>query len=437
MAESIDFKQYKEYVLNQGHTYWPKGVTYIDSLPVSSSDNSVNGEKKSIEMAMIGLPSWALDISADGGLLVPKLSISKQTSCRPWEKVDWFFAAFWFLSGSAERQIENNSGPIHSYSYRLRDYDQRIWQRAWVNRIFLFLRRWSAKINGFSEDDVLGKLPKFKIHLTHDVDAVEKTLPVRIKQTTFLLFNGIKALRNRQYKTFSIFLLKGIKFAFLPCNYWCFEHIQKLEETFHFKSCFHFYAGDRKSNLKTWLLNPGYSIASHRLSVKLKELCKGGWQIGLHQGIENWSYARQMKENKDKLEKLTGKRVFQCRQHWLKFSWNKTWKTQEKAGFKVDTTLAFNDRPGFRTGTAFCYHPWDFNGRTSFKIKALPTVFMDSHFYDYEAMDVLERQTAIKYWIDEIKRVGGEAAVIWHQRVFAPDYAWGKGYEFVLKELSK
>ena len=37
--------------------------------------------------------------------------------------------------------------------------------------------------------------------------------------------------------------------------------------------------------------------------------------------------------------------------------------------------------------------------------------------------------------LDEIQFVGGEATVIWHQRVFDNDYNWGNEYQYLLKGM--
>ena len=435
MDRFIYFEKYKQYTILQGHRYWPKGRVYIHSLPVCSIDQPVLKETLPPKMVTLELPEWADDIGINHRLLIPKICIKGKKYL--WEEVDWFLAVFWYLSGFAESQLEHISKPVHSYSFNLKGWDERIWQHAWANRILLFLRRWAAIKQDANEKSLFGDLPEFKIHLTHDVDAVFKTPPVRIKQSGFHIYNSAKSLINQKYNLFFKHLLKAWRFLFLPDNYWCFEQIQNIEKQYNQTSCFNFFAGKKSNTLKNWLFNPGYNIASHELTAKIKELQQKKWQIGLHQGFENWSDGTKMKKDKKRLEKIAGKKISQCRQHWLKFSWEKTWKAQEQAGFKIDTTLAFNDRPGFRTGAALCYHPWDFAHERQMNIKALPTMFMDSHFYDYSSMNDLQRKKAIKYWIDEVRKVRGEAAIIWHQRVFAPDYSWNKGYEYVLREIKK
>ena len=58
------------------------------------------------------------------------------------KKVDWWTAIFLLMEGWHERIWEKTRGVIHSYSFKLKDWDTRAWDHAWVNRIALFLRKW-------------------------------------------------------------------------------------------------------------------------------------------------------------------------------------------------------------------------------------------------------------------------------------------------------
>ena len=50
-------------------------------------------------------------------------------------------------------------------------------------------------------------------------------------------------------------------------------------------------------------------------------------------------------------------------------------------------------------------------------------------------MSESERYEHIDRVLNELALVGGEASVIWHQRVFHPDYGWGRDYEYLLNKL--
>ena len=53
------------------------------------------------------------------------------------------FLTFLMLECWHERLFEKDNGPIHSYGYKLKNWDTRAWERAWVNRMALFLMRYS------------------------------------------------------------------------------------------------------------------------------------------------------------------------------------------------------------------------------------------------------------------------------------------------------
>ena len=137
-------------------------------------------------------------------------------------------------------------------------------------------------------------------------------------------------------------------------------------------------------------------------------------------------------EIRARLARAIGSPVQDCRQHWLKFTWAATWQAQATAGFTRDSTLGFNDRPGFRTGAALEYRP--LIGAAAFT--TTPLVLMDSQFYDYGLIAPDARQSAMAAWTSEVRAVGGTAAVLWHPHTLAPDYGWGVGFGELLKLLN-
>src|SRR5688572_11978696 len=168
--------------------YWSRGADLLAHLPVPIVP-PVSAVSLPPRVETVALPEWAAGLGVDGGLLVPSTAIVAGSGAA-WERTDWWDAAAWFLEGRAERAYEREHGPIHSYSFRLSGWDERIWERAWVNRIGRFLRRWAARRASLDEAACFGPLPDADIVLTHDVDAIEKTLRIRFKQSAFDAFNA-------------------------------------------------------------------------------------------------------------------------------------------------------------------------------------------------------------------------------------------------------
>ncbi len=156
-------------------------------------------------------PNWAASAAVGGRLLVPREAVGDGS----WQRTDWWTAAFIMLEGWHERAWEQAHGPIHSYSYRLKGWDDRAWQRAWVNRIGMFLAIW-AGIEPFQHAAT--------VRLSHDVDAISKTVPIRIKQGAF---RTIAAARRRTAETTSTG--GAISFMSRRNDWWHIDDVLRLE----------------------------------------------------------------------------------------------------------------------------------------------------------------------------------------------------------------
>lgn len=415
----------RDYLLRQFRDYWPRGAQALRDLPIPEA--SFFPVELPPSMAEVTLPEWASDIGEEGRLLLPAAWAGE------WHRVPWWSVLFWYVSGWAERRAEMASGPIHSYSHRLAGWDARIWDRAWSNRIALFLRRWGAQIVGSEAESLFGPLPEARLELTHDVDAIRKTWAIRGKQTAFHLINAGRALLKRSPRKAWHKMAHALRFALATPSYWGFDEIKRMEEAHGVKSTFHMYAdlGPGRS-WKQRLIDPGYEISEAPLVACLNTLVEGGWRVGLHPSHAHWASPEDLRRERERVESALGLSIERVRMHWLYFSWELTWKSMQRAGLRHDATLGFNNRPGFRTGTALAFQPWDFESGAPMDFTALPMMLMDSHLYDYADASEAQREASMAYWLEELRVVHGTASIIWHLQVMNADYGWAPGYERIL-----
>ncbi len=421
----------RSYVVKSLGRYWPKSQEAVYRLPIP---RQVLPENDSILplISYVGLPKWAAHFGINGEIPVPEWLVIKETQ-PAWRGTDWFMVIHWYLNSLAEREYEREYGSIHSYSIRLKGWNKDLWQRAWVNRIALFLRSWAARENNIDETELLGPLPETEIILTHDVDAVRKTMAIRCKQTAFHFFNAALFFFRGKISKSANKIWKGIRFLTSQDDYWCFENIMDQERQAGVRSHLNFFGGGHGgSSWREKLFDPSYDVLEPKIKAMIEKLEAGGWTVGLHPSYLAWKDVSKIKAERQYLEKAAGKRVSNCRQHWLRFSWQDTWKAQQEAGIRLDTTLGFNDRPGFRNGAALRFQPWD---GAPMRLEALPMVLMDSHLYDYFDLDEECREQEMHRWINEIRAVRGQASVIWHTHVLAADYGWRTGFEHLLTAL--
>ena len=426
----------RRHVLGALGSYWPRNADRVAHLPLVEPPVAPP-LRLPLRLVAIAVPPWAHAWAVDGQLLVPQECVSDRAlaSEAPWRSVDWILAAFLLLEGWHERLWEEQNGPLHSYSVLLQGWDQRVWQRAWVNRIALFLRCWASVQGDAAGCADLGDLPGSTIHLTHDVDALSKTLAIRLKQAAFNLFKALRALHRLRVVALVQHSRQALAFLFSRDQWFTFDHLLALEQQAGVQATFHFFAAAQPGNLRRWLLDPGYRIEALCLRSLWHRLHQAGHGVGLHPGFETWRRSDLIAASRRRLEQACGSRVHHCRQHWLRFSWRQTWQAQAAAGLQQDSTLMFNDRPGFRTSAALRWHPWDPATGTTHPILALPTVLMDSHCYDYDPMSDQQRREAIQYWIGECRAVRGQVAVLWHPHTLSRDYNWTEGFRDLLAAI--
>lgn len=371
------------------------------------------------------LPDWAADIAPTGysGLLVDACCVSGANNGDPTEGCDWLYAAALHLDSWLEKMWEAEHGPIHSYALSLPRKYSPAYDHAWANRIFLLLRRWAARRTGQDEAALFGPLPTGAIALTHDVDALRKTFPQRVKKVAM---DGVSAVRLAARGRFGHAWARvrgGARFALTNSDYRLFDDVLALENGK--PSAFMFYARSAGSRtLRERLLDCDYEAPE--AAPVIRQLAEARAAIGIHPGVRSWNDSARIADVRAQISQLGGVETRLCRQHWLRFGLNDTWRAQSAAGVDLDLTLGFNDRPGFRSGAALRYAPLGVEGG----LEIIPTILMDSQFYDYDFPR--DPWQAIQPWLQEVAFVGGQAAVLWHVHTMHEDFGWAGGYRALL-----
>lgn len=427
----------QEHVIMSLNDYWRGNYDLIKRLPMRSISENIRPEIP-LKVVEVILPDWAEHLGVEGRVCVPREIYDAAKSvpeAHIWQNIDWFTTIFLLLECWHERVWELKNGPIHSYSFRLRGWDQRVWEYPWVNLIAIFLREWSARIEGRSANTLFGELPKYQIKLSHDVDALRKTTPIRIKQILFNFFNFFGAICSGNTKAAYKFIKTAKRFLTDNEDWDKFQVLLDIEKEAQVKAIFNFYSSISTKSFKIWLIDPSYKINDPKLPNLLSKILEQGHEIGLHPGYESWNDSRVFAKQKKLLEEKVGFGLTSCRQHWLRFSWSDTWETQQQNGIELDTTLMFNDRPGFRNSSSIVWRPWNQNAGISYTLKASPTILMDSHLYDYQQYTEQDRSLEISNWLDKIAVARGQSFVLWHPHTLSKSYNWMSGFRALVKSI--
>jgi len=406
--------------------------TILRSKFLENKQRSVRAALKDLSVRWVEFPEWAADLAPEGKMLVLESQESN------WRQIDWIEQIFLLLNGILERRHEEEQGPIHSYSIRMKGVDSRLWEYAWVNRMALFIRRNVARENHRNEIELFGDLPQQQLVMTHDLDAVQKTTSIALKQSAFNLFKGLKALSRADTRVFGESVHAASRFLLSRDSYNGLNQMIEAERLCIPKPIIHIFSrssADRRG-VKSWLFDPAYRLQDLQYLGILDSLQKSGWRLGLHPSFDSWNSVQDILSQKQDLEQILDCKVAYCRQHWLRFSWTDTWRAQEAAGLQEDSSLGFNDRMGFRNSAAIRFQPWDFERAGPLSLYSSPLAVMDSHIHDYSIGQASTAIHRMKNILTEARKTAAHANFLWHPHTLGGDYGWANSYHEVLGDLS-
>jgi hypothetical protein len=136
------------------------------------------------------------------------------------------------------------------------------------------------------------------------------------------------------------------------------------------------------------------------------------------------------------LERATGLTIETTRQHLLHWDVRSTPALQEQAGFRVDSSLAFNRNVGFRAGTSLPFRLFDVAGGAQLQLLEVPPVLQDVSLLDAWGLGLeLDRAREVVAEFVAIAAAAGTAITL----VFHPDKLaqprWLELYEWTLDEV--
>jgi peptidoglycan/xylan/chitin deacetylase (PgdA/CDA1 family) len=158
-----------------------------------------------------------------------------------------------------------------------------------------------------------------------------------------------------------------------------------------------------------------YRVTDERIRQVIRELYKGGWEIGVHGSYHSYRDEALLGDEKAQLEAVIGEPVRGVRQHYLRLDIPETWQYQARVGFVYDSSFGFSDGVGFRLDRELPYYPTDPSTGAIIPILQIPLAVMDGPL-----MSLPDPWSAVVALIDRIEASGGVLTVNWHQRVFNP-----------------
>lgn len=203
--------------------------------------------------------------------------------------------------------------------------------------------------------------------------------------------------------------------------YWQFETVMELERAAGVRSAFYvlqeppLWAYDPVEWLRptNWVEHAGrYDITASPLRERIRELHRGGWEVGLHASRLAARDPDRLAAEKRRLEAVLGDRVVGCRHHHLELG-PETWANHRGVGLAYDASLGSPDTVGFQHGSR------PFSPAGEFLVFPLTAM-------EVALPDPSERPDDARAAVDRLLEAAAEeravATVLWHPRYFSADF---------------
>lgn len=196
-----------------------------------------------------------------------------------------------------------------------------------------------------------------------------------------------------------------------------FAWIMDQSERRGIRSAFYFIV-DRSSRKRDAL----YTLDHPWIGALGSEALTRGHEVGLHGSFLSFDDEARIAMEFERLQAWVGtigkeQTRWGSRQHYLRFSTEHTWRGLDKAGIDYDSTLAFAELAGFRSGMCNEFPVFDLRARRALALRERPLIAMESSVIDVPYMGLGIGSAAF----DEFQRlaracraVRGEFVVLWH-----------------------
>jgi len=314
---------------------------------------------------------------------------------------DWLASAFYMVNSFQEYSSESNSELTDNYGR------------------FRYDKSYQHKFDCIEDNLVQEYFDRFCITHLPSIQPVTTSKPTRVFlshdiDTVYGSFNqdGMWAIKNGRP---DIILKLVMNELLRRPHYKNIDRIAKLHDEHELKSTFFWLA--TKEVGSNGVKNADYNI-SH-----LEDQLKHSKSNGLHKSSYTTSFDEELK--------MLPFSTSLNRYHFLKFNLPEAWDKLDAAGLKLDASLGFAPRYGFRNNYGLPFKPYNIATASSYGFVEVPLNVMDGTLHRYMNIPLKETANRIIGFIEKNK-TNSIISILWHNTYFT-DYKYA-GY---LEEYKK
>lgn len=269
---------------------------------------------------------------------------------------------------------------------------------------------------------------KWAALLTHDVD-----LPERAPISRSLLKELIRPRSLCRRDAFYALRAEIMRHGLFECllagptkrREWDFGRLCEQERRSGIRSAYYFATINRRIGHDC---DVDYDIRLPRYQHLLDSLRDNGFEIGLHAAYSTISNQPNVVDQLNRLTSPTRQNVRGIRHHYLQLDHDdpmRTLRDHAAAGLTYDSTIGFNDAPGFRAGINLPFHPFHSGTAAMNGFIELPMTLADMHLPHHDTAVAMD---SVRSHLECARALGGLAVLNWHVGHSQTHPGWRAGY---------
>ena len=251
----------------------------------------------------------------------------------------------------------------------------------------------------------------YEVVLTHDVDDPLATLQHTPRDVVRQVGGDLVRRRDPRLAARRVRSLLG-RPELDPNN--TFDFLMEVSERHGLRSAFYFLAHrDQRPR------DGAYLFEAPWVRSLIGRIAQRGHEIGIHPSFPTYRDGERTREELERLRRVAdaaGVRQDEWggRQHFLRWTNPDTWRNWEAAGLDYDSTLAYSEAIGFRTGTCHPYRAFDLRERRPLDLREEPFQVMDVTLLSSMGLSLDAAREAVLEVAAQCRRHRGRLGILWH-----------------------
>lgn len=357
----------------------------------------------------INQSSFRSYLESDVSLAITYLQDQKNFTIRP--QVDLFAFAFICLSRYEEYVIlqRDQHQRLQADTSFLNQYE--VLDEPIVDYVLIWFQQYVEDRCGSRLD--LNRLKS--TDLTIDVDHCWKYAHKGFLLNTYGFIKDICTLRWRECLERYLVLREKISDPY---------DINKWKEMYQIDDATYFFLLSKRSDF-----DKGHAPYNHELQTVITDLISTH-NVGIHPGYYTYNDKRELTNQLQAFEHISGIQPVISRQHYLRLSIPQTYQNLVDLGITEDYTMGYADKIGYRAGTSRPFNWFDLESNATSSLQIKPFALMDVTLYKYLKLNAEEAMIVTNKVIQNAKIAKGTCRVIWHNSSPVWQFPW-KEYEEV------